>query len=123
MDNAIKFSNEGIITITTEIDNTKDQVIVKVKDQGRGIDSDVLPNLFNKFVTKSEVGGTGLGLYICRGIIEAHNGTIWAENNSDEDDDEGTGGREGFGATISFSLPLANVVSIVEGYTNTIGKR
>jgi K+-sensing histidine kinase KdpD len=50
-------------------------------DTGTGIDLEILPKLFTKFVTKSN-SGTGLGLYICKGIIEAHNGRIWAENNS-----------------------------------------
>jgi signal transduction histidine kinase len=49
--------------------------------------------LFSKFVTKSDVGGTGLGLFICKSIIEAHGGKIWAENN-----------QSGKGATFTFSL-------------------
>jgi two-component system sensor histidine kinase VicK len=65
-----------------------------VKDTGTGIDSDILPKLFTKFVTKSDKG-TGLGLYICKGIIEAHHGKIWAENNYDK-----------IGTTLSFCLPL-----------------
>jgi two-component system sensor histidine kinase VicK len=73
-----------------------------------GINTDILPKLFTKFVTRSE-RGTGLGLYISKGIIEAHNGRIWAVNNS-----EGNLSREvdrvdneiGNGATFSFSLPL-----------------
>ena len=79
------------------------QIIVRVKDTGIGIDLDVLPRLFSKFVTKSNdgSGGTGLGLYICKGIIEAHGGKIWAENNNGE-------GKVGeTGATLSFSLPIS----------------
>jgi signal transduction histidine kinase len=53
-----------------------------------------VPKLFSKFVTTSNQG-TGLGLFISKGIIEAHGGRIWAENNSD-----------GVGARISFSLPI-----------------
>jgi two-component system, OmpR family, sensor histidine kinase VicK len=53
-----------------------------------------MPKLFSKFASKS-FQGTGLGLYISKGIIEAHGGKIWAENNSD-----------GKGATFSFSLPI-----------------
>ena len=56
-----------------------------------------MPRLFSKFATKSEVGGTGLGLYITKSIIEAHNGTIMAGNN------EYSKG----GATFTFSLPLS----------------
>ncbi len=52
--------------------------MVRVKDTGTGIDLDILPRLFSKFVTKSNEGsgggGNGLGLYICKGIIKAHGG-------------------------------------------------
>jgi signal transduction histidine kinase len=53
-----------------------------------------MPKLFSKFASKS-FSGTGLGLYISKGIVEAHGGKIWAENNTD-----------GKGASFSFSLPL-----------------
>lgn len=72
--------------------------IVKIEDRGNGIHPDIFPRLFTKFATKS-LTGTGLGLYICKCIVEAHNGKIWATNNSNEG-----GGR---GATFAFSLPLA----------------
>jgi len=56
-----------------------------------------LPRLFTKFAIKSDKGtGIGLGLFICKNIVEAHGDRIWAENNSD-----------GKGATFSFSIPLA----------------
>ncbi|MDQ3903152.1 MAG: ATP-binding protein, partial [Thermoproteota archaeon] len=70
------------------------KLIVSITDNGQGIDPEVIPRLFTKFATKS-FDGTGLGLYICKNIIEAHSGKIWAENNKD-----------GKGATFSFSLPL-----------------
>jgi signal transduction histidine kinase len=57
-----------------------------------------LPRLFQKFTTKSELGGTGLGLYISKNIVEAHDGKIWAENNFDEK-----------GVTFSFTLPTIKV--------------
>lgn len=72
--------------------------IVKIEDRGNGIHPDIFPRLFTKFATKS-LTGTGLGLYICKCIVEAHDGKIWAKNNSNEG-----GGR---GATFAFSLPLA----------------
>jgi signal transduction histidine kinase len=94
LNNALKFTNEGTISVSVE---SKDgQTVVRVKDNGQGIDPGILPKLFTKFASKSEVGGTGLGLFISKSIVEAHGGKIWAENNSD-----GKGG-----ATFSFSLPL-----------------
>jgi two-component system sensor histidine kinase VicK len=56
-------------------------VVISVKDTGHGIDSEILPNLFAKFVTKSE-NGTGLGLFISKSIVEAHGGKIWAQKKS-----------------------------------------
>jgi signal transduction histidine kinase len=57
------------------------QVIVKVKDTGTPIDPEILPRLFSKFASKS-FEGTGLGLFVAKNIVEAHNGKISAENNS-----------------------------------------
>ncbi len=82
------------ITISTKQDNSDNQAIINVKDTGSGIDSEILPELFSKFTTRS-FSGTGLGLFISKSIIEAHGGKIWAENNKD-----------GKGTTFTFSLPL-----------------
>jgi signal transduction histidine kinase len=117
--NAIKFTQknsssndngnslgEGTITVFTAIKSNQvykkgntgssvKEVIISIRDRGAGIDPDIQDRLFSKFVTKSDTG-TGLGLYISKGIIEAHDGRIWAENNA-----------EGKGATFYFSLPLS----------------
>jgi signal transduction histidine kinase len=94
LNNAIKFTEqEG--TIITAAEKKDNYVIVSVKDTGTGIDPEILPRLFTKFATKSEAGGTGLGLFISKNIVEAHGGKIWAENNKD-----------GKGATFYFGLPL-----------------
>src|SRR5918999_2874882 len=96
LDNALKFTSEGHVMITTEMkidDNSNKNsavAIVNVCDSGSGVDPEIMPKLFTKFSSKS-FSGTGLGLYICRNIIEAHGGRIWAENNKD-----------GKGATFSF---------------------
>jgi signal transduction histidine kinase len=100
LNNAIKFTEEGTISIMAQKSSDSQEIVVRVKDTGCGIDQEILPRLFSKFVTKSETGGTGLGLYICKSIIEAHGGKIWAENNKSEK-----------GATFSFCLP-ANVSPI-----------
>ena len=97
LNNAIKFTKQGHITISTEKEKEKKygkEVIVKVTDSGSGIDPDIMSRLFTKFATKSHTG-TGLGLYICKSIVEAHAGKMWAENN-----------RDGRGAAFSFSLPI-----------------
>jgi signal transduction histidine kinase len=96
LNNSIKFTEKGTISIIAQKSADSQEVVVKVKDTGCGIDQEILPRLFLKFVTKSDTGGTGLGLYICKSIIEAHGGRIWAENNKSEK-----------GATFSFSLPAA----------------
>jgi signal transduction histidine kinase len=98
LNNAIKFTTEkGIIKIIVEkkCDDVK-KVYIHIKDIGNGIDSSIIHHLFSKFTTKSK-GGTGLGLYISKRIIEAHGGNIWAKNNEDGEK----------GATFSFSLPIA----------------
>jgi two-component system sensor histidine kinase VicK len=104
--NAIKFTGEnGNILVSVELKkeeekeeegDKKNVVIVSVKDTGTGIDSEILPRLFTKFASKSERGGTGLGLYISKSIIDAHGGRIWCEKND-------TCER---GSAFSFSLPL-----------------
>ena len=75
-------------------ENKKNEILVTIKDTGKGIDSEILPRLFTKFAT-NRYSGTGLGLYITKAIIEAHGGRIWAENNQNER-----------GATFRFTLPL-----------------
>jgi two-component system sensor histidine kinase VicK len=96
LDNAIKFTKKGTISINLEKKDSR-EVIVSIKDTGTGIDPQVLPKLFSKFATKSEIGGTGLGLFIAKSIIESHGGKIWAKNNAD-----------GRGATFSVSFRIFN---------------
>jgi signal transduction histidine kinase len=128
--NAVKYTKNGRITITTNTkknnlnsintvsffpstilnDNKQTQLIphsaaynnndcsngitVNIKDTGCGINPEVQSRLFEKFASKSEKG-IGLGLYISKKIIEAHNGRIWGENNHD-----------GIGTTFTFTLPI-----------------
>jgi signal transduction histidine kinase len=60
--------------------NCNNYLVVSVVDTGTGIDPQVLPKLFSKFITKSDMG-IGLGLYMSKNIVEAHGGKIWAHNN------------------------------------------
>ena len=95
LDNAVSFTQEGKIRVILKKEKQDRQsfLIINVKDTGRGIDSEISSKLFTKFASKSEMG-TGLGLFISKGIVETHGGKIWAENNRDK------------GATFSFSLPI-----------------
>jgi signal transduction histidine kinase len=101
LNNAIKFTQEGSIRVTTgkKTDNSTDVddnfVVISVIDTGTGIDPGIMPKLFSKFTTKSDMG-IGLGLYISKNIVETHGGKIWTENNS-----------YGKGAAFYFSLPLS----------------
>jgi two-component system, OmpR family, sensor histidine kinase VicK len=102
LNNAVKFTKEGTISVNVmmkkireENDNNHKEIIVSISDTGPGIDPEILPRIFSKFVTKSETGGTGLGLYISKSIIEAHGGRMWAENNKNGEK----------GATFYFTLP------------------
>jgi len=78
--NDTAFTKEGVISITKETRKEQDGslVIVTIKDTGLGIDSQILPRLFTKFATRSEKG-TGLGLCICKCIVEAHGGKMWGK--------------------------------------------
>ena len=72
---------------------------MRIKDTGSGIQPELMPKLFSKYVTNSPLG-TGVGLFISKSIIEAHGGKIWAENNQD-----------GKGATFTFSIPLSKTTT------------
>src|SRR5918994_747032 len=112
LSNAIKFTDQGEISInlSERQDNEnheRKEVIVSVADTGSGINSEIFSRLFSKFASKS-FQGTGLGLFICKSIIQAHGGRIWAEDSSMSEDK--------IGATISFSLPT--VTKVTEIITN-----
>ena len=105
--NSIKFCEEGdtisvLVSVENSVRDTERRsssrgnkiLVVRVKDTGRGIDPEILPKLFKKFVSKSEKG-IGLGLFISKNIVEAHGGEIWAEPLSKEK-----------GAAFSFTIPI-----------------
>jgi len=92
INNAIKFTDQGVISI---IGNVNDKELsVQISDTGKGIDGEIVSRLFDKFVSRSEQG-TGLGLFISKNIIESHGGTISGFNQ-----------ENGTGATFIFTLPL-----------------
>ena len=96
--NALKFTpNGGKVSVVSRVEG--DHVLVQVSDTGLGIPSDAMPHLFGKFyqvdgsVTR-RVGGTGLGLYLSKMMVEAHGGQIWVESTPNK------------GSTFSFTLPF-----------------
>ncbi len=96
IDNAVKYSQaDSLIKITAKI--LQNKVVIEVSDEGFGIPKEDLERIFDKFyraVKTKSVIGTGLGLSICKGIIEAHGGKIWAQNNLNK------------GATFCVELPI-----------------
>ena len=96
LSNAARQSPESsVIKVTAVQDGV--HVAISVADEGRGIPAESLPNLFRKFSgahSEEQGGNTGLGLAICKGIVEAHGGRIWAESDG-----------PGTGACFTFTLP------------------
>ncbi len=98
LENAIKYSpSGGQITITCEVEG--DHVVVGVADQGKGIPPEYLDKIFERFfqvdaASTRKTGGSGLGLSIAKGIIEAQGGKIWAES------------QPGPGTVFRFTLPI-----------------
>ena len=101
LSNASKYSPASS-TITVTASRQDSHVAVSVADGGRGVSAEELPQLFRKFLRingadgKTEVGGEGLGLAICKGIVEAHGGRIWAESDG-----------LGLGTRFTFTIPVA----------------
>jgi PAS domain S-box-containing protein len=94
--NAVKFSDPGG-SVSIKVEKQKDQLLFQVSDRGIGIPEEAKAHLFERFYrAEGEMvrGGTGLGLYISKQIIEAHGGRIWADS------------KLGKGSTFSFTLPL-----------------
>ena len=82
--NAIKYTDSGEIAINVSCDSTTGQAAVSIKDSGIGVSREDLNQLFSKFKqltsTDRSRKGTGLGLVVSKGIVEAHGGKIWAES-------------------------------------------
>jgi signal transduction histidine kinase len=106
INNSIKYTDEGDILISIKKSNDdgnnnndgeNTNVLVQIIDKGMGIQEDIKQKLFSKF-TKGKKVGTGLGLFICKNIVESHGGKIWAENNIDK------------GATFSFTIPTTTTI-------------
>ena len=103
IENAVKYAPAGTM-IELVASATDREVVVEVADRGPGIPSGEESRIFDKFyrAKPAREGGVGLGLTICRGIVEAHGGRIWSEN------------RSGGGTLLRFSIPLPDQQPPVE---------
>ncbi|MEI8061767.1 MAG: ATP-binding protein [bacterium] len=102
IDNSIKYTPKGSIHVWLN-KSPNNKILITISDTGVGINPDVLPRLFEKFTrapgaSKTNIMGTGLGLYVAKKMVEAHNGRVWAES-------------EGVGKGASFFIELDMVNS------------
>jgi signal transduction histidine kinase len=100
VDNAIKYTPKGSITVTLTADKIKNKATIAIKDTGQGLSKTSIDSLFDKFTrarnaNKVNTTGTGLGLYVGRQLITGHNGRVWVESEG-----------EGKGSTFYIELPL-----------------
>jgi PAS domain S-box-containing protein len=116
LSNAIKFSPPGsTIWLNAEVrDKDPSYILFRVQDQGRGIPADKIETIFGRFQQvdasdSRQKGGTGLGLAVCRSIVQHHEGQIWAESTLGE------------GSTFYVTLPLPQEEEEIEASTDTIG--
>lgn len=111
IDNAIKYSGTSKqIAISTYINN-EGLVETTVQDWGVGVPASIMPNLFTKFYrdhrNRAQIGGTGLGLYLCKAIVGAHGGNIWVKS------------KEGKGTVFGFTLlPYSQLTDELKGGDN-----
>ncbi len=101
IDNAIKYTKKGSIDI--KLSKKDSNALVEVSDTGVGLEEEDIDKLFNKFSrgqdsAKINTGGSGLGLYVAKKVIDAHGGKIWVESSG-----------KGKGSKFSFTLPLSKV--------------
>lgn len=102
LDNAIKYSGKEKKIIVKSYINKEGAVETTVQDFGAGIPANLIPHLFEKFYrshrSRSQVGGTGLGLYLAKAVVDAHGGRLWVESH------------EGQGSTFGFTvIPYAKL--------------
>jgi signal transduction histidine kinase len=112
LDNAIKYSPDSKEILVKSILNQDGMVETTVRDFGVGIPESVLPNLFEKFYrnhrTRNQIGGTGLGLYLIKSIVDAHGGQVWVKS------------KVGEGSSFTFTLePYARLADELKNTGNT----
>lgn len=102
LENAVNYTKSGEIILTGEYSAVQKELLIKIQDTGIGIPENQKARIFSRFfrgnvALKTETEGTGLGLFIAKNIIEAHNGKIWFDS------------EEGHGATFYFTLPVNGI--------------
>jgi signal transduction histidine kinase/FixJ family two-component response regulator len=106
--NALKFARNGVVEagLKAWVDGDQVRMEARVRDDGPGVDADRVDSIFEPFVHGSGPDGAGLGLSICRQVIERMGGRIWAENN------------KGRGATFAFDITARRAAAVVEPASN-----
>lgn len=112
IDNAIKYSGTSKVIEVKSYLNKEGLVETTIQDYGLGVPASIMPNLFTKFYrdhrNRAQIGGTGLGLYLCKAIVSAHGGTIWVRSKENE------------GSTFGFTLiPYAQLTEEMKRSGNT----
>ena len=102
LDNALKFTGEGAISVSGSLDEREKFVRIAVTDTGFGISADCVPQIFDRLyqspnTLESSRKGLGLGLHICKHLVELHGGRIWVES------------KEGEGTTVFFTVPVTTI--------------
>jgi len=111
IDNAIKYAGNSNKIIVSAVQNNEHLIEISVQDSGVGIPTNVVPNLFTKFYrnhrNRAQIGGTGLGLYLCKALVTAHSGHIWVRS------------EEGKGSVFSFTvLPYSQLADELKSGNN-----
>jgi two-component system sensor histidine kinase KdpD len=115
VDNAAKYSPAGTTVLVTAERSNDETIQIAVEDQGKSIPHEMRQRVFDKFFRATRDGdtshglqpkGTGMGLAIAKGIVEAHGGSIWIED-----------GHKGIGTRVVFSLPIGEAEGILEPLT------
>lgn len=96
--NAVKYINHNHGIILINISESSEEILIMIRDNGKGIGSDELPFIFDRFYRtdssrNSRTGGSGLGLAIVKKIVDEHNGRVWADSEIDK------------GTAIYFTIP------------------
>ena len=94
LNNSVKYTETGHIKVESFVAHEQNKVVIRINDTGRGIPKEVIPKIFEQGTTENQVNDAKLSLYLCKGIIESHDGEISVKNNLDR------------GCNFTISLPI-----------------